>query len=225
MKTNTFTEEQIVQILREAEIGEQTIGSICRAPGIAENTFYKWRKKYGGVDVAAIKRLRELEQENTRRKRILAERDLEVDVLKEVLAKKGRARSNDARRFSSCDLVACRSVAVARAATSAALGFAIGHDEDAECRTRSWLPACTPLHGATRALASVVRMPSCDATCPRSTSSGSIGFGVKSACRYHVDARRNDGLIGGSVRPLLRRSQIRSGHTILCMTPGRTVSA
>jgi putative transposase len=48
----------------------------------------KWRKKYGGVDVAAIKRLRELEQENARLKRILAERDLEVDVLKEVLAKK-----------------------------------------------------------------------------------------------------------------------------------------
>jgi putative transposase len=88
MKTSTFTEEQIVQILREAETGEQTIGSVCRAHGIAENTFYTWRKKYGGVDVTAIKRLRELEQENARRKRLLAERDLEVDVMKEVLAKK-----------------------------------------------------------------------------------------------------------------------------------------
>ncbi len=88
MKANTFTEEQIVQILREAENGEHTIGSISRAHGIAENTFYKWRKKYGGVDVAAIKRLRELEQENARLKRILAERDLELDVVKEVLAKK-----------------------------------------------------------------------------------------------------------------------------------------
>ena len=88
MKTSTFTEEQIVQILRESETGEQTLGSVCRAHGISENTFYKWRKKYGSVDVAAIKRLRELEQENGRLKRILAERDLEVDVLKEVLAKK-----------------------------------------------------------------------------------------------------------------------------------------
>ncbi len=88
MKTSTFTEEQIVQILREAETGEQTIGRVCRAHSISENTFYKWRKKYGGVDVAAVKRLRELEQENARLKRLLAERDLEVDVMKEVLAKK-----------------------------------------------------------------------------------------------------------------------------------------
>jgi putative transposase len=88
MKTSRFTEEQIVQILGVAETGEQSISSVCRAYGIAENTFYTWRKKYGGVDVAAIKRLRELEQENARRKRILAERDLELDVVKEVLAKK-----------------------------------------------------------------------------------------------------------------------------------------
>ncbi len=87
IKTNTFTEEQIVQILREAETGAQTIGSVCRAHGIAENTFYKWCKKYGGVDVVVIKRLRELEQENARRKPLLAERDLEVGVMKEVLAK------------------------------------------------------------------------------------------------------------------------------------------
>jgi putative transposase len=88
MKKSAFTEEQIVQILREAETGEQTIGNVCRTHAISENTFYKWRKKYSGVDVAAIKRLRELEQENARLKRMLAERDLELDVVKEVLAKK-----------------------------------------------------------------------------------------------------------------------------------------
>ena len=88
MKTSTFTEEEIVQILREAETGEQTIGTVCRTHGISENTFYKWRKKYGGADVSAIKRLRELELENGRLKRILAERDLEIDVIKEILGKK-----------------------------------------------------------------------------------------------------------------------------------------
>lgn len=88
MKTRTFTEEQIVKILREAAIGDQSIVSVCRTHAIAENTFYTWRKKYGGGDVAALKRLRDLEQENTRLKRLLAERDLEVDLIKEVLAKK-----------------------------------------------------------------------------------------------------------------------------------------
>ncbi len=82
MKTSTFTEEQIVQILREAETGEHTIANVCRVHSISENTFYTWRKKYGGADVAAIKRLRELELENARLKRILAERDLEIDVIK-----------------------------------------------------------------------------------------------------------------------------------------------
>lgn len=88
MKLSKFTEEQIIQILQEAERGETTIGAVCRAHGVAENTFYKWRQKYGGADIPAVKRLRELEQENARLKRLLAERDLELDVVKEVIAKK-----------------------------------------------------------------------------------------------------------------------------------------
>lgn len=88
MKRSQFSEEQILAILREAERGETTIGSVCRNHSISENTFYKWRQKYGGLDVAQLKRLRELEQENARLKRLLAERDLEIDIVKEVLAKK-----------------------------------------------------------------------------------------------------------------------------------------
>lgn len=88
MKTSAFTEEQSVRILREADTGDQTIGAICRTHAISENTFYNWRKKYGGADVSTINRLRDLERENARLKRILAERDLEIDVIKEILGKK-----------------------------------------------------------------------------------------------------------------------------------------
>ena len=87
MQKKRFAEEQIIQILREAEKGGQTIGDVCRTHGIAEHTFYRWRKHYGGLQVPEVKRLRELEQENARLKRLLAERCLELDAVKEVLAK------------------------------------------------------------------------------------------------------------------------------------------
>ena len=88
MKESRFTEEQIIQILGEAERGDQTISAVCRAHSIAETTFYKWRQKYGGLEVPDARRLRELEKENSRLKRLLAERDVEIDAMKEVLAKK-----------------------------------------------------------------------------------------------------------------------------------------
>jgi putative transposase len=88
MKQSKFSEEQIISILREAEKGEQTITAICRAHLISENTFYKWRQKYGGMEVADARRLRELERENARLKRLLAESAIEIDAMKEVLAKK-----------------------------------------------------------------------------------------------------------------------------------------
>jgi putative transposase len=88
MKQSTWTEERIIAVLRQAETGEQTIAAVCRAHGIAENTFYKWRNKYGGMDMSAAKRLRELEQEHARLKRLLADSRLEIDALKDVLTKK-----------------------------------------------------------------------------------------------------------------------------------------
>ena len=87
-QASQFSAEQIITILQEAERGEQSIGAICRQHGIAETTFYRWRKKFGGMTVSEAQRLRELEKENSRLKRLLAERDLEVDALKELLAKK-----------------------------------------------------------------------------------------------------------------------------------------
>jgi putative transposase len=88
MKANQFSDEQIVQLLQQAERDEQTIEALCRAYGIAEATFYRWRKKFGGMAQNDVQRLRDLEKENSRLKRLLAERDLEVDALKEFLAKK-----------------------------------------------------------------------------------------------------------------------------------------
>lgn len=89
MKTSQHTAEQIIRILEQAEKGDQTIAAVCRTHGIAENTFYRWRKAYGGMTVNEVQRLKELEQENARLKRLLAERLLEIDLLKEFVKKKG----------------------------------------------------------------------------------------------------------------------------------------
>ena len=89
MKTTTHTPEQIIKIIEQAEKGEKSIAAICREHGIAENTFYRWRKTYGGMSVNEVQRLKELEKENGRLKRLLAERVLEIDLLKELLSKKG----------------------------------------------------------------------------------------------------------------------------------------
>jgi putative transposase len=88
MRASRFSEEQIIHLLQQAERGEPSVGMLCRAHGITETTFYRWRQKFGGMTVSDAQRLRELEKENARLKRLLAERDLEVDALRAFLAKK-----------------------------------------------------------------------------------------------------------------------------------------
>jgi len=85
MKKKRFSEEQIVRILRQAETANQTVAEVCKQQGIAEQTWYRWKKKFGQMNVPNVRRLRELEKENTRLKRIVAERDLEIDAMQEVL--------------------------------------------------------------------------------------------------------------------------------------------
>jgi putative transposase len=83
-----FSDEQIVAILREGDSGQVSIAEICRNHGISESTFYGWKQKFGTINEPEVRRLRELEKENARLKRLLAERDVEIDVIKEFLQKK-----------------------------------------------------------------------------------------------------------------------------------------
>ena len=87
MKAGEMTDEQIVGILQEAEKGEKKIADLCREKGISANTFYVWKRKFGALQTSDVKRLRELERENARLKWLLAERDLDIDILREVASK------------------------------------------------------------------------------------------------------------------------------------------
>jgi putative transposase len=82
------SKEQIVSILREVETRQKTITEICRGHAISENSSYSWRKKYGSMQESEVRWLKELEKENARLKRLLAERDVELDIVKEFLKKK-----------------------------------------------------------------------------------------------------------------------------------------
>lgn len=88
MKKVKFTEEQIVRILKEADTTEGSIRDVCRRHNISEQTFFRWRNKYGGMEVSDVKRMKSLEEENTRLKKIVANMTLEIDAIKELLQKK-----------------------------------------------------------------------------------------------------------------------------------------
>jgi len=87
MKQKRFTENQIIKILNEAEAGVP-VTDLCRKHGFSSSTFYKWKAKYGGMDASALRRLKELEEENRRLKEMYAELSLEHKVLKDIVEKK-----------------------------------------------------------------------------------------------------------------------------------------
>lgn len=91
MKASRFSEEQIIAILKEQEAGVRT-AEVCRRHGVSSATFYKWKAKFGGLEVSEAKRLRQLEDENAKLKRLLAEAMLDNAMLKEITAKNGDAR-------------------------------------------------------------------------------------------------------------------------------------
>jgi putative transposase len=86
MKKSKFSESQIFNILKETDLGIAVV-DICRKHGIGNATFYKWRAKYGGMDISMVKRLRELEEENQRLKRMYANSQMDNEILKEAIKK------------------------------------------------------------------------------------------------------------------------------------------
>ena len=87
MKGKRYSTEQIIRVLKEREAGVN-LGELCRKYGIAEQTYYKWHKKYGGMDAGDARRLKDLELENNRLKKMVAELSLDKHILEELLTKK-----------------------------------------------------------------------------------------------------------------------------------------
>jgi len=87
MKKSRFTEEQIAFALRQAETGTR-VAEVCRKMGISDATFYNWKKKYGGLGVSELRRLKQLEEENRQLKKLVADLSLDKQMLQDVLSKK-----------------------------------------------------------------------------------------------------------------------------------------
>lgn len=87
MKGKRYSEEQIVRILKEVEKG-RPVADVCREHGVSEQSVYRWRTKFGGMDVSDVQRLRQLEDENGRLKKLVADQALDIQLLKEINAKK-----------------------------------------------------------------------------------------------------------------------------------------
>lgn len=87
MKRSKFTDEQILAIVKEGEAGRK-VADVCRSHGITDQTYYRWKAKFGGLELSEMQRLKQVEEENRRLKQIVAEQSLDIQALKAVVAKK-----------------------------------------------------------------------------------------------------------------------------------------
>jgi putative transposase len=109
MKKTRFTEEQMVTILREAD--QRPVPEVAKKHGVSAQTIYAWRKHFGSLEPIDVKRLRQLEHENQRLKKMVADRDLELDVLKEITRKNGAAPAGAGSRSPTLRGAACQAAA------------------------------------------------------------------------------------------------------------------
>jgi putative transposase len=87
MKGKRYSDEQVIRVLKELDSGKK-VKDVCRAHGVTEQTVYRWRNKYGGMEVPELRRLKELEEENRRLKTVVADQAVDIQLLKEINAKK-----------------------------------------------------------------------------------------------------------------------------------------
>jgi putative transposase len=149
MKKTRFTEEQMVTILREAD--EKPVPEVAKKHGISAQTIYGWRKHFGSLEPADVKRLRHLEQENGRLKRLVADRDLELEVLKEITRKKWSAHACAGSRSRMPGRAACRTAARAPYSASPARPWAI--NRGSPCGTRQPWRRCVAWRRSIRGMA------------------------------------------------------------------------
>ena len=133
MRKVRFTEEQMVAIMREAD--REPVAVVAKRHGISEQTIYVWRKRFGGLQSNDVRRLKQLEAENARLKKLVAERDLEIEVMKEVAAKNGERAGSSA---SSCVWPGAWSLGTTglHAVLGGAIGAALPGPQDGEGRGR-----------------------------------------------------------------------------------------
>ncbi len=90
MKGKRYSEEQIIRVLKEVDSGK-SVAQVCREQGVSEQTIYRWRSKYDGLNISKLRRLKALEEENARLKKLVAEQALDIQLLKEINEKSGRS--------------------------------------------------------------------------------------------------------------------------------------